>query len=108
LKPFLASAALAAAVACNRGANVWSCEVPPARSCVQWVGDPEQNEEVAQESCRNVGGIVHEDVCPIDDTVFGRCDSGFSSTIYYGRRDLQSVRLRCSAVGGTWHGARGR
>jgi hypothetical protein len=101
--------ALLAPAACNRGPSVWSCEVPAGQSCVQWVeAAPDDNKEANQASCKKFGGIVHDDVCPIDDTVFGRCDSGSSSTVYYGMRDVQAVSFRCKAAGGTWYGARPR
>lgn len=99
----LAIAALLGSIACNRSSHVWSCDIPASSSCVQWVGEPEPNKEAKQDSCKRFGGIVTEDVCPIDDTVFGRCDSGTSSTVYYGRRDVDPLRFRCRAAGGIWH-----
>jgi hypothetical protein len=102
------SLALLGTTACNRGPQVWSCEFPAAQSCVQWVGEPDANKEGQQENCKKIGGLVHDDVCPIDDTVFGRCDSGSSSTVYYGRRDAQVLSFRCRAAGATWYGARAR
>lgn len=106
--PLVVSLALLACAACTRAPNVWSCEIPPAGSCVQWVGEPDENKDPQRTNCKNVGGLFREDVCPIDDTVFGRCDSGSSSTVYYGRRDVEAVSFRCRAVGGTWHGAHRR
>ncbi|HET7752876.1 MAG TPA: hypothetical protein VFK85_03115 [Anaeromyxobacteraceae bacterium] len=99
----LAIIAVLVSAACNRSSHVWSCDMPASASCVQWVGDAEPNQEAKQESCKRFGGVVRDDVCPVDDTVFGRCDSGISSTIYYGRRDVELLRFRCRAAGGTWH-----